>query len=122
MRPQSFNDWCSAIAAATAPAALIISSLAWIYPKQPAAFKMKTDKIYDDEKIIGRVSAFRIDPVLSGQYAMRVISKRKILLGDVIGFHDTHCIIIDLQNETEMPAPQIGSYLYDAAHCRILSG
>jgi hypothetical protein len=78
---------------------VIIATLAWFYPNEPVPAKTDPNFIYKLGSRIGHVQQFRLDPVLMGQFALRIDQSKKLSVGEVIEFHDSHCVIIAADGE-----------------------
>jgi hypothetical protein len=116
MRPQTFNDWCSAVAATAAIAALVISGLAWLFPQTPEPLKMLPDRIYEYDEPIGIVSDSKLTPLQPNQYMLSILARSRLTVGQIVGFRNTHCLFVELPNETLIA----GQYAYEPAYCRII--
>jgi hypothetical protein len=108
------------VAAVSGVVAVAVGLFAWWYPKEPLPFKMNENFIYDNNFPIGHVSAFRIDPVLMGQFALRIDEARKLNIGEVIGFHDARCMVIVSEGETSTVVRGKDVFAYNHIDCRII--
>jgi hypothetical protein len=110
-----------AIVAATASVlAVIVAVLAWLYPNEPAPTVNDRNFVYKAGAQIGHVQLFRLDPVLMGQFALRIDQADKLQLADVIEFHDTHCVIVTLEGEHSTLSAGRSIFTYEHIDCRII--
>jgi hypothetical protein len=110
-----------AIVAATASVlAVTVAFVAWLYPNEPTLAVTDPNFIYKSGARIGHVQLSRLDPVLMGQFALRIDQAEILQLAEVIEFHDAHCVIITLEGEHSTVSAGSSVFAYDRIDCRII--